>query len=185
LLVAALLFGVSYGRTLLESRSALRVAKHLEEESGLLSALPSYRESIRWRAPLNPYAGQAIDHLASCALSEDCTEQLAALRALREGITASRSWLTRSADQALLTKLQSSEEALIGSSSVRELSSPQWNPFLQIAAQCALWGWLLGFLVFLIRGITREGGLNMHRGRPPLVFSVLSFAAWLIFLAMA
>ncbi|MCI5065225.1 hypothetical protein MRY87_05840 [bacterium] len=160
-----------------------------EESDGFRAAAPRYGESVRWRSPGNRAAEQAQLRLERCAfgrdLAEPCDEQLLAVQHLRRGVLGSRSWLTDTEDRELLLRLRTLEEKLVGAGPVEELLPPQWNPWYQILAQCALWGWILSVAGMIFWGSDENGGVRIPQALRWGLCWAFCFGLWLFFLRFA
>lgn len=179
LIFLVVLFVAGYGRSLYESRRALRDAiDRTAEENGFQKAIPFFIQALRWRAPLNPYSYQAEQALRECAFNVECPQQLKALRALREGISGSRSWLTFLQDVFLLQTVDDRERSLIGSPPIEELYPPRWNPWFQLLACLGLIGWLASTTTFIWRHCSPDGTMNFRAGSRCVIFGIGSFALW-------
>ena len=170
-----------------ESQNAFKKAEQIIAVQGIKEALPELRQAIRWRTPFpfNSPSDKAKAILSKCLENLDCEYRLEALRALREGISASRSWLTINNDNLLLKELDNIEQDIIVMKRVKLAFPPQYNPALQILALIAFWGWVLSILMLIWKGFNEKGEVNkkvvMLSGLSWSVFFIL----WLVMLRLA
>jgi hypothetical protein len=187
-LLFLLIFVISaFLRSGYESQSAFKKAEGIIASYGTKEALPELRQAIRWRTPFpfNAPADMAKEILFNCLESQDCEYKLEALRALREGISSSRSWLTINRDNLHLSELDKIEQEIIGERRVKLAFPPKYKPGIQILALIAFWGWIVSILFLIWRGFNAKGEAN----KKILFFSALSWIAffilWLVMLRLA
>lgn len=198
--VAIVVGGVLYGRTLLESRAALREAEQLRTND-VWASIVHYRHAIEWYSPLNPYSAEAVDALWSIAQSSPDTDEgnalaLAALESLRTGLMVTRSFYTPYGDRvdAIERRIADLRTRQLAQADVDEVryqldllrASRQRapNPFWSVFTVIAFLGWLVTtWRAF--KGIFDESGrLQLRRTVVYVTLVMLLLGGWIVGLTL-
>ncbi len=192
-LAVFVLCATAYVRAFLRSNEFLESAQAFENQGKIEEALSDYQIAMRAYVPFASAPKEA-------ALALQRLNTLESLNRLRGGILATRSFYSPfgemlPATNQKIAELMADETLATNASEVirgrsREKLISNYLAFLQLDQVPSPWwslvliggllGWMASVLLFIFRGLTKEGGLNK---RPAIVFAVcamLSFGVWLL-----
>ena len=204
LVVPLLLIGIPYGRALIESRAALAEGD-AARNSDVAAAIVSYRHSVEWYAPLNPYSRAAVERLVNigedAAQSEDgYVVALQAYESLRAGILVTRWLVTPYSDRVEeaeehIARLRALE-ATAGDRSVQEAETSRQlqllrdsrdrapNPAWSLITTGAFLAWIV--LTWIsIRGTRAENSRSQRTFRVRAILaSIAALGVWIVGLTL-
>jgi hypothetical protein len=199
-IVAGLCLGVVVTRAVWEGRAALRAGDAALADGDPHEAVAWYRRAARWYVPLAPHVGDAYDRLEDLAEaaegSGDVELALAAWRAVRGSILATRSVYTPHADRldpanqriaALMARVEGPQADPGKSEAQRrdwhyallardEAPSVPWS----IVALLGFAMWLGGGVLFAARGVTAEDALAARPAALAAALVAVGLVVWML-----
>ncbi|MBN8548787.1 MAG: hypothetical protein J0M12_05695 [Deltaproteobacteria bacterium] len=190
LIIAVLFLVPLYVRTLIAAQSSLAQGEAQLQQNQYAQAFESFRTSLSWSAPFNPFSPQAEEHLRAFAfdISQATEVRLEALQALLRGLRSSRSFLRPASDSEVILVRNEIERLSVAEGaqpSIVKDSPPEPNFTYQWLAQLLFWCWLASVIVSIFRGFTADGTPRRGALMRGAVVSFALYALWLCALGKA
>jgi len=194
ILVLILFIVPLYIRTFIEARSSLREAQEFMRNAKVSEAIQSYRTSVSWESPGNPYSRAAAEELFSLAKDtiSDPDVKLEALRELRSALIGSRNILRPENSQSkseMLEEVETEMEPFIRADLekgfVRDLSLAQVHYGYQVVAQLLFWSWVGCAILVIYRAFSKVGTVSKKKLFRGIAAVFFFYVLWLFSLTAA
>ena len=190
ILLLLVMFAIAYGLVIFRSKEALLSARASIEQGDFDSAIEELKDSISWRAPLNPYSTEAQAEISKIIASPSVLSPLKekGLRYFTWAIGRSRNVFNQAetaSAMAEIERLRNESNLSMAAQSVSESSQHSLKFFPQIVSDLLFWGWIILIIISIYQGFDRNGGILLRQIFAPLIFSFVLYAGWLAALCFA